>query len=394
MSPTAAWLAAAKDNPPILVFRLPDKQAYFASAGAHYPVTGQGEPHHAGIIKAGGLPEIVREIQNIFSGRTGMVIGREALVDQGNWDTGFGDYDKTFRGARLDGYVTFPGLGWNDAELYLTSRILKIETTGQSEMTLFLIDATAEKLKNAMLAAGSYTSAKLGDVVKARLTAAGLAYPDDFDTTAWAAWVASGMPGDYTVTGSWSEGDVFSIIDQLVKGTLSWYGFRRDGKFFIEQFADLGASPSVDIDLTTAGTIIKGSSTAHYEPVMRQVEVKYNGGASSVIKKVNLLTTDPWWGTAREDDPVDCGLTLLADATTLADKRLALLSAEHLVSTVRVDYRPLAYNLGDTVKLDLAACHLPTGAPLYHRVVGIREELNRGYVELKLWTKVGGPPLS
>lgn len=396
MSPSAAWLdEARKPNArPIYVYQIPAHDVYIASEAGHYPVAGKGEPYHLDVIDQNGLPKFTRKIQNIFEGRSVTSFGAIKLIDDGRWDSLFGPYDSTLRGAMVYGHVTFPGLPWDDAELYLTARVKTATSTGKGDLTLNLVDATSQNLLATRLAEGTYTSQKLGDVVKARLVAAGLNYPDDFDTTAWNAWTASGKVGDYTVTGQWSEGDVFSIIDALIGDTLTWYAIRRDGKFFIEQFTDLGAAPAVDIDMTDVDSVFdQSASVTLHQPVFRQQTIQYNGGASSVTKTVNLSTSHPWWPTAKDGQPKDCGIVGISDATPLATARLTLLSAEHAIVKVAGDSRLLGYDLGATVKMAVGDKQAPALASLYHRLVEIDEDPGKGQIVVTLWTKLGGPPL-
>jgi hypothetical protein len=259
-------------------------------------------------------------------------------------------------------------------------------------MKLTLEDASSEKIKNTILSEGSYTSAKLGDVVKQRLLDAGLTYPDDFDTTAWTAWTASGKPGDYTATGTWSEGEAFEIIDAMLAGTLSVFGFNRAGKFVINQFDDLAPSPTVDVDLNVSDSILRGGSMKLREPVMRKETVKYNAGASEVSKSVDLSTSHVWWDTARENEPIDCGLDGSTDADTLCAHRLTLLSSEHGLGVIPADSRMLAYNLLDVVKHDFSNHLLPNISTVHHQVYSITEDPNEGSVKLGVWTSFGAPP--
>ena len=425
MSPTAAWLAAASkpDAAPILVFQMPDLGSglFFATEPGHYPVMDptperlalqeggflklqdgtdllikgiSGSPHHAALVAEGGRPTITRRVQNIFSGRSTTAIGDIRLVDDGLLDEFFGGYESTLRGARITGYVHFAGLDFaTDAEKYFVARVEQASVSDAGEISLRLIDEQTFLFQKIRIAEGTYTAQKLGDVVKARLTAAGVAYPGDYDATAWAAWTAAGQPGDYTVTGSWNEGDVFTVLDGILGDSFSWYCFRRDGKFYIEKFADLGATPPVTVSLEDAASCFEGGSAEMFLGVFRQQTVKYNGGAASVSRTVNLSTAHPWWPTAAEGQAVDIGLTGLADATALADARLAVLSSEHLVSTLHADLRMLAFNLGDTVEVTLSGKKLPGSVQKYHRVTEIKEDPNSGKTIINLWSKLGGPPL-
>ncbi len=397
-APAQAWLdeASRADADPIFVFRLPDQNIYFASHPGHYPLDttpGASKPHHAGIVESGGLPVVTRRIQNIFSGRTVTAIGSISVIDNGSWDSYFGDYSATLRGAPLNGYVTFAGLAWADAVNYLSARIDSVKTDDKGKMTLDLIDAKTAELDATKITEGTCTAQTLGDVVRARLTEAGLVWPTDYDQTAWNAWHNAGKPGAFTVTGSWGEGPITSVVDGLIAETLTWYAIGRDGLFYAEQFEDLGGSPTVDIDLDGANDLFEGGSVETFPDVFRQQTVLYNAGASSVVKTVNLATSHAWWPTAKEGDSKDCGCDGITDATYLADARLELLSSEHLITTVNADTRMLAFNLGDTVKLTLGGKNLPAGTPIYHRVIEIRENPNRGETQIKLWTKLGGPPL-
>jgi len=392
-APSAAWLAAAAKYgaTPVFVYRLPDHGGYFASQKGHYP-DGASEPYHAGIIVKGRLPVVTREIRDTLSGRIIVSIAEGTLVDAGEWDSGWGDYQTTLRGARLHGYVTFPGLAWADAVFYLNARITELESTDRSRLRLTLQDATREATAAAWLPEGSATSATLGSVVLARLQAAGLVYPTDFDTAAWTAWTASGKPGAFVVTTTWTEGELFDVLDGLLAGTLSIYGFTREGKFTIRQFADLAGSPTPDIDLTTSGTLRQGGSMKTWQPVIRKETVKYNAGAASVSRTVNLSTGHAWWPTAREAEPVDIGLTGSGDAGTLASQRLLVSSAERALCRVHTDARPLGYDVGAIVKLAYGDHLLPDIAQQYHQVWRIVEDPNAGGVELGLITALGAPP--
>ncbi len=397
-APTQNWLdeAARADADPIFIFRLPNQNIYFASHPGHYPLDttpGSAQPHHAGIVDKGGLPIVTRRIQNIFSGRSMTAVGNVKVIDNGSWDSYFGDYDNTLRGAPLDGYVTFSGISWADAVHYLSARIESVTTTDAGKMTLNLIDAKSAELAATKIVEGTYTAQTLGDVVRARLIEAGLVYPDDFDQAAWNAWNGAGKPGVFVVTGSWSEGNVTSVVDNLIAETLTWYSIQRDGTFYAEQFADLGGSPTVDIDLDGSNSLFDGGSTSTFPDVFRRQTVLYNAGASSVVKTVNLSTSHAWWPTAKEGESKDSGIDGVTDATYLCDARLALLSSEHLITTINADTRLLAFNLGDTVKLTLGGKNLPAVTPVYHRVIEIREDPNKGQAQIKLWTKLGGPPL-
>lgn len=398
MSPSPNWLAEAikPGAHPIFVYQITALDIYFANVGGHYPVDGKGEPHHPGIIDPGGLPKYERKIQNIFSGRSVTSFGSLKLTDDGTFDNRFGSHNSTLRGAKIYGYVTFAGLDWDaDAELYLTGRVQKLTASDKAQLTLTIADATSEELSSTRLAEGTYTTQKLGDVVKARLVAAGLTYPDDFDATAWTAWIAAGKPGDYTVTGSWPEGYALDIVDGLIRETLTWYCIRRDGKFYIEQFEDLGGSPAVDVDLTDGASLFEGGNVSIYEPVFRQQNVVWDNGGTPATETKDVDPADiaEWLLTAKDGEPKDIGLTVQADATSLATSRLILLSSEHAFSKLLADTRMLAYNLGATVESALGDKRLPALAPVYHRVVEIIEDPNKGEIAIKVWTKLGGPAL-
>lgn len=398
--PSANWLSAASKygETPILVFQIPSKNYYFASWPGHYSNGAASEPYHAGLIKKGGMPVITREISGVFEGRMIVKIGSTVVVDTGAWDGGFGDYQNTLRGAILDGYVTFPGLAWADAVQYLTARIIKLETNDKSQMTLTLDDAANEDVANAWLTEYAPGSSKLSVIIQNRLEAAGVTPFDStkVDMTAWNAWKAVGKPGDLTVTVTAKEGECFDVLETLLKGTLSVFGFKRDGLFFIQQFADLGGAPTVDVDLTTTDSILRGGSLKIYEPVIKKESVKYSAGASQVDKEITAVQVpapdDVWLDTAKENSPVDVGINGVPDATLLCADRLLFMSAEHAKGETLADSRMLAYDLCDVVKHNFADHLLPNIAPVNHQIFKIEEDPNKGKHKLGLWVGLGATP--
>jgi hypothetical protein len=356
---------------------------------------GGDELHHPGLIDDGGLPTIKRELQNVPIGPRAVVsYGDMKLIDDGSLDAYFGDHTITMRGRIVNGWVTFAGLAPSDAVQFLSARIITAQAAKndrQSQITLNLADAVGEELEATRLASGAYTSAALSSVVQARLAAAGLSYPADYDALAWSAWSASGKAGAYVVTGSWQEGRPLDIVGNVVNESLTWFMIDRSGKFRIEQFADVGGSPTADVDLTDTNAIFEGNKVQQFDPVFRQQTVAYAAGASTVTKTSNVSTSDPWWPSAKEGEPKDVGVDGVADATNLATDRLTLLSHEHLVSVVRADVRMMGFDLGAVVKLDFGDKNLPAITPQYHRVIGIDENPNDGETVVTLWTDLGGP---
>lgn len=398
--PTPAFTAAAKkpDARPRLVFQFVGIPIYFASDDAHYPVAfsdGASEPHHDDLFVADGLPNIKRELPGKYYGRVTPALGDIKLVANILFGQYFSGYSTTMRGALINGYVTYAGLAAVDAVKFLTGRVQKMTSADNGDFTINLADATAETLNNAKAAALIYTAQPLGTLVKNILTASGLAYPADFDAPAWNAWTAVGQPGAYIVTGQYAEGGVWATIDRLLANTLSVYFINRSGKFTISQFADLGGSPAVDVDLDDYNSVYEGQNrTETFETILRAVTVKYNAGANTVTKTVNLLTSHPWWPTAKDQPEFDIGLTNVTDATSLATAWLTLLSCEHAITTIRTDARLMGFDVLQTVKLNVGDKKLPSLAPTYHRIIGIEEDYRTGGVVAKLWTNLGGPPLA
>ncbi|MBI5815884.1 MAG: hypothetical protein HZB29_09775 [Nitrospinae bacterium] len=395
--PTANWLAAAASVSarPIFVFQMPEVGMYFSSDGAHFPIgfaAGASEPYHADLIAEGGFPTIKRSIRDIYSGRVVVTLGSIKIADAGEFDAAIGDHTVTLRGKKLNGWITYPRLAPEDAVQFLTARVQDADFSDAKTLTLNITDAAVEEAEAARLAAYSYTAANLGTLVKNALTAAGVAYPAGYDTAKWNAWTASGKPGAFTVTGSYSDGDIWSVLDALLADTHSWYGFDRTGLFVIEQFADLTGTPAADYDLSDPNDVFAWPGMKLITPVFRKQTVKYNAGASSVTKTANVLTSDPWWPTAQDGSGVDAGITNVTDATSLATARLTLLCHEHAQIGTISDFRFCSANIGQTVKMPAGDKNLPGIPPQYHRIIEIEEDPNTvGGVKIALWTDLGGP---
>jgi hypothetical protein len=393
--PTANWLTAAgkHDARPITCIQIPDHDLYFSNRGGHYPVAfdptpGVEAPHHDHVITK--LPTITRSLGDPYTPQYQVTVGELTLRVAAGWEARFGAHATTIRGAMVYGYVTFPGLAPADAYQYLAARVVAAEITHEGDLLLRLEDALTAALRAKRFADTTYTGAIVGDIVKARFIAAGLSYPADFDTTAWSAWTAAGEPGSYTVTTSLGAGDVFTTCAQLLTGMMTVMVITREGKLRVERFADLGASPSIDLDLSPVGRLHAGARLAMQAPVYRTQQVTYVGAGSPVTRTVDSgAVPADWWSVALDGMVTDCGLTLAADAGYLAYRKLTVVSAEHTIAEVEARSLAFGADLLDTAYVPLASASLPALAQEYHRIVSIEEDGPVGACRLMLWSKNG-----
>lgn len=400
--PTSAFIIAAGQPGarPIYVLQFPVEGIYLASDPGHYPIgfaPGADEPHHAEFT-ADGLPSVKYELPGRYYGRVTPALADIRLPDDGSYDSYFSGYLTTLVGAQVYGYITYPGLASSDALKFLSGRVQKTISADTGDFTVNLGNDIAGTLNNAKVPALSYTSQKLGTLVKNILTGAGLTYPTDFNTTAWDAWTAAGMPGDYTATGQYSEGALWSTIDSLLTNTLSVYFINRAGKFHIETFADLGGSPTADIDLDDTDCVFAGENRMEtFETVLRRVSVQYAVEFSPIVKTTTPSSKADCWNYMAQDLPmINIGLAgSSSDATSLCTKIINLLSVPHAITAIHTDARMMGYEVLQTVKLTMASVKLPAISTQYHRIIGIEEDPRRGGVILTLWSKLGdGPTIS
>jgi hypothetical protein len=242
----------------------------------------------------------------------------------------------------------------------------------------------------------------VADIVREIVTEyAGLADPGDLDTQSFTDLntANNSTVGIYIS----SETDILDALDQLMNSIGGFYGFDRDGKFFvgrIELASGSGITPDAQFDRTN---IIEVTRLASEVPNFRfKVQYKKNYtpmdesqfGASITQAQRDYLVRDGLYEVV-EDASVQTAYpnsqellipSLFADSTpaaTEATRLSQIYDEQREVYRILVKTQPYTLKLNDVVQISFDRYNLTNGKNF--RVISITEDAATNEVELELW---------